>query len=155
MEEQSAQIPHIFEIHDSEINVSEIMKEIESNLSKRNINKEELNKIYRADFSPDSPGGYREFDPAYIANQFESGISPPKFQNKSLWFIRGPIKWIIVKLIELYSYVEKKLSFNRIRAFYSVVHELIVLKKRYDLLQSRFDELEKEVKELKKALNHK
>jgi hypothetical protein len=55
------------------------------------------------------------------ANAFEKGISPPKFTNPKLWFIRGPIKWVFVSLVNLYSFIDKKLSENRIRAFFSVL----------------------------------
>lgn len=131
------------------------MEEIERNLTKRTISKEEIDRIAKLKFTPNSPEGYREFDPSETANLFEKGISPPKFTNPSLWFVKGPLKWLIVQFVKLYSIFDKKVSQNRIHAFYSVVHELILLKKSQRFLSERFDQLYKEHTYLKsqQALN--
>jgi hypothetical protein len=139
----------IFEIQNSDINVQEIMEEIESSLKKRSIDKSEIERIVKLKLSSDSPAGHREFDPSLTANLFEKGIAPPKFTNPRLWFIRGPLKWAIVKFTEIYSLVDKKLSENRIKAFYSVLHELILLKTKHQRLENKFNELYKHVVELK------
>ena len=139
----------VFEIQNSDINVPEIMAEIESSLQKRHIDKNEIERITKLKLSADSPAGHREFDPSLTANLFEKGIAPPKFTNPRLWFIRGPLKWAIVKFTDLYSLVDKKLSENRIKAFYSVLHELILLKTKNQRLENKFNELYKHVVELK------
>lgn len=141
----------VFEIQNSEINVPEIMEEIESSLKKRLIDKKEIERIAKLKLSTDSPAGHREFDPSLTANLFEKGISPPKFTNPRLWFIRGPLKWAIVKFTEIYSLVDKKLSENRIKAFYSVLHELILLKIKHQKLESKLNELYKQIVELRTA----
>ena len=76
----------IFEIQNSEINVAEIMREIESNLRQRSIDKSEIDRIAKLKLSSDSPAGHREFDPSLTANLFEKGIAPPKFSNPRYWF---------------------------------------------------------------------
>ncbi|MCP5493166.1 MAG: hypothetical protein H7A23_01290 [Leptospiraceae bacterium] len=134
----------IFEIQNSDINVLDIMEQIESNLAKRSINKDEIEKIVKLKFTPNSPEGYREFDPCETANLFEKGISPPKFTNPSLKFIKGPLKWLIIQFVKLYSILDKKISQNRIHAFYSVVHEMILLKKSQNYLSERFNQLYKD-----------
>jgi hypothetical protein len=90
-------------------------------------------------FQPESPEGYRKFDPAGTAFLFEKGISPPKFTNPKLWFIKGPVKFIFTRFIEFYSLVDKKLSENRIKAFFSVLHELIRLTKRIQNIEIRLE----------------
>ena len=139
----------VFEIQNSDINVPEIMREIEASLKKRSIDKNEIERIAKLKLSADSPAGHREFDPSLTANLFEKGIAPPKFTNPHLWFIRGPLKWAIVKFTEIYSLVDKKLSENRIKAFYSVLHELILLKNKHQRLENKFNELYKHVVELR------
>ena len=139
----------VFEIQNSDINVREIMADIESSLKKRPIDKNEIERIAKLKLSADSPAGHREFDPSLTANLFEKGIAPPKFTNPRLWFIRGPLKWAIVKFTETYSLVDKKLSENRIKAFYSVLHELILLKTKNQRLEKKLDELYKQVVELR------
>jgi hypothetical protein len=139
----------IFEIQNSDINVAEIMRDIESSLRQRSIDKSEIDRITRLQLTSDSPAGHREFDPSLTANLFEKGISPPKFSNPRYWFIKGPLKWIIIKVTEFYSLVDKKLSENRIKAFYSVLHELILLKAKHQRLESKLAELYKHVVELK------
>jgi len=145
----------IFEIKDSGINVEEIMQELESSLKKRNVTREEIERISNQSFSPKSPAGFREFDPAFTANLFEKGISAPKFTNPSLWFIKGPFKWMVVKLVEIYSFVDKKLSENRIRAFYNVLHELILLRSKHETLLKRYERFYKEFLELKAIIQEK
>jgi hypothetical protein len=141
----------IFEIQNSEINVSELMQEIESNLKQRLIDKTEIERIAKLKISADSPAGHREFDPSLTANLFEKGIAPPKFSNPRYWFIRGPLKWAIVKFTEIYSIVDKKLSENRIKAFYSVLHELILLKVKHSKLEKKVNELYNHIIELRTA----
>ena len=143
----------IFEIQNSEINVAEIMREIESNLRQRSIDKSEIDRIAKLKLSSDSPAGHREFDPSLTANLFEKGIAPPKFSNPRYWFIRGPLKWIIIKFTEFYSLVDKKLSENRIKAFYSVLHELILMKAKHQRLELKLAELYKHVVELRASYN--
>ena len=143
----------IFEIQNSEINVADIMREIELNLKQRSIDKNEIERISKLKLSSDSPAGYREFDPSLTANLFEKGIAPPKFTNPRYWFIKGPLKWVIIKVAEFYSLVDKKLSENRIKAFYSVLHELILLKAKHQRLESKLAELYKHVVELKASKN--
>nr|WP_244288383.1 hypothetical protein [Leptospira congkakensis] len=96
----------------------------------------ELTKI---SYKPESPQGFRKFDPAGTAHLFEKGISSPKFSNPKFWFIRGPVKFIVNRLISVYGLIDKKLSENRIRAFFSVLHELVRLGKRIEQIENRFD----------------
>jgi hypothetical protein len=142
----------IFEIHDSEINVREIMEEIESRLRKKNVSADEITRLSHLDSTPISPAGNREFDPANTAYLFDKGISAPKFTNPSLWFVRGPLKWIFKKIVEIYSLLDKKLSENRIKAFYSVVHELILQKAKTKELEKKFEELYSDYSALKAEL---
>lgn len=93
----------------------------------------------------------KEFDPSFVASQFEKGISPPKFTNPKLWFIKGPLKTILIKFVEFYAIVDKKLSENRIKAFYSVLFELIKSKKRILRLEKKIEEIYFELNELKKT----
>ncbi len=139
----------IFEIQNSDINVREIMEEIESSLNERSIDKSEIERIVKLKLSSDSPAGHREFDPSLTANLFEKGIAPPKFSNPRYWFIKGPLKWSIIKFTEFYSLVDKKLSENRIKAFYSVLHELILLKAKHRRLELKVAELYAQVVELR------
>ncbi len=145
----------IFEIKDSSVNIQEIMDEIESSLKARNISKAEIDRISKFSFAPKSPAGFREFDPSYTAHLFEKGISAPKFTNPSLWFVKGPIKWIVVKLVEIYSFVDKKLSENRIRAFYNLIHELIYLRLQNEALTNRYEKFYKDFLELKALVQDK
>lgn len=139
----------IFEIQNSDINVAEIMREIESSLRQRSINKTDIERIAKLKLSSDSPAGHREFDPSLTANLFEKGIAPPKFTNPRYWFIKGPLKWMIVKFTEFYSLVDKKLSENRIKAFYSVLHELILLKANHRRLEQKISDLYKHVVDIR------
>lgn len=125
------------EISDPTIDVEQILKSIESNLSQSSFDLESLAKLQNQRFTPISPEGFRAFDPLAAANAFEKGISPPKFTNPKLWFIRGPIKWVFVSLVNLYSFIDKKLSENRIRAFFSVLHELIRLNRKLKQIESQ------------------
>ncbi|MCE9501170.1 MAG: hypothetical protein K8R21_11840 [Leptospira sp.] len=149
MKEEESVASSIFEIHDSSINVKELMEEIEKNLKLRNVSEDEILRISSAKFSPESPAGFRQFDPSFTVNLFEKGISPPKFTNPSLWFIKGPLKWLLIKFVDLYSVIDKKLSEKRIKAFYNVVHELIVLKSRQETLLNRFEGFYKDYIDLK------
>ncbi|GBF51518.1 hypothetical protein LPTSP4_30560 [Leptospira ryugenii] len=96
-------------------------------------------------YQPESPEGYRKFDPATTAHLFEKGISAPKFTNPKLWFIKGPLKYLFTSIIDFYSLVDKKLSENRLKAFFSVLHELIRLNKRISNIEKRLDSFRKEV----------
>lgn len=128
----------LFEIRDSRINVREIMEEIEAKLKKNPSTKEDIEKLTHWKLSPPSPEGYRDFDPAEIAHLFEKGITPPKFSNPKLRFVRGPLKWLLIRFAEFYSFLDKKLSENRTRAFYSVLHELILIRSENQNLKRKW-----------------
>lgn len=125
----------------------EIMDTIESRLKERNISKDDIERISKIRFSPFSKRSHRDFDPSYTANLFEKGISTPKFTNPRLWFIRGPIHWLLKKGVSFYSLVDKKLSENRVRAFFQVLHELVLIKKNQEILSQKLDEFYKEYSE--------
>lgn len=127
------------EIRDPQLNVSEIVHEIESKIPRNPKESIDLNELTKLSYKPESPAGFRKFDPAGTAHLFEKGISAPKFTNPKFWFVKGPIKYIISRIISVYSLVDKKLSENRIRAFFSVLHELVRLGKRMNQLEKRFD----------------
>ncbi len=131
------------EIRDPQINVQDIIREIESKIPLPPASNPEWERIAKMEFQPESPEGYRKFDPAGTAFLFEKGISTPKFTNPKLWFIRGPIKFIFTRIIEFYSLVDKKLSENRIKAFFSVLHELIRLSKRIQNIEFRLENFNK------------
>ncbi|MFB5650198.1 hypothetical protein ACE5IS_06095 [Leptospira wolffii] len=152
MEERSSDI---IEIKDSSVNVRELMMEIESRLSRRPVSKEELERLSRWKFSPQSPEGYREFDAAETAHLFEKGISAPKFTNPKFRYIRGPIRWLLVKFIEFYAFLDKKLSENRTRAFYSVLNELILLRGDHEKLKRKFEKFYSEFVELNFSLRNR
>lgn len=141
----------IFEIQGSDINVKEIMEEIESRIKLRKIDLEELERISKLKIQPSS-GGARSFDPAFTANLFQKGVSTPSFSNPAYWFVRGPIKWFITKFVFLYSLFDKKISDNRIRAFYNVVHELIELRAKCNRLEKKLEEVTKDYIELRSSL---
>lgn len=136
-----------FQIYDPNVNVEEIMDSIESRLKERNISKEDIERISKLRFSPFANKANRDFDPSFTANLFEKGISVPKFTNPKLWFLWGPLRFLIRKIIELYSLVDKKLSENRVRAFFHVLHELVLLKKNQEVLSLKMDEFYKEYAE--------
>ncbi|EMF79718.1 hypothetical protein LEP1GSC188_1601 [Leptospira weilii serovar Topaz str. LT2116] len=142
----------LFEIRDSRINVREIMEEIESKLKKNPSTKEDIEKFTHWKFSPPSPEGYRDFDPAEIAHLFEKGISPPKFSNPKLRFVRGPLKWLLIRFAEFYSFLDKKLSENRTRAFYSVLHELILIRCENQNLKRKMESFYSEFLEWNQAI---
>ena len=71
------------------------------------------------------------------------------FTNPIFKYIRGPIRYLLVKFIEGYSLFDKKVSENRIRAFFNVVYELVLLRKKYESLDKKFHELYKEQNDLK------
>ncbi len=127
------------EIRDPQINIQEIIEEIESKIPLPPPSQAEWERITKMQFQPESPQGFRKFDPAGTAFLFEKGISPPKFTNPKVWFIKGPIKFIFTRIIEFYSLVDKKLSENRIKAFFSVLHELIRLTKRIQNIETRLE----------------
>lgn len=127
------------EVRDPQLNISEIVNEIEAKIPKNPSAKVELSELTKISYRPESPEGFRKFDPAGTAHLFEKGITTPKFTNPKFWFIKGPIKFIISRIISVYSLVDKKLSENRIRAFFSVLHELVRLSKRMSQLEKRFD----------------
>ena len=131
----------IFQIKNSEVQIKEILADLEKKVSLRNISKEELSRIQNLDLTSDVSSFNRQFDPAYIANQFEEGISIPKFTNPKYSFIKGPLKTLITKLIQFYSLLDKKLSENRIRAFYLVLHELIRSRKKIQRLEKKLFDL--------------
>lgn len=136
-------LDELFKVSNMNLDAKEIMREIESRIRIRSIDKEELEKILKQKIHSDINSiGFRAFDPAYTANLYEKGISPPKFTNPKLWFIKGPIKWFVVKLIQGYGFLDQKLSRNKVKAFYSVLHELIALRRKVE-------ELEKEIQDLK------
>ncbi|MBM9577491.1 hypothetical protein JWG45_10035 [Leptospira sp. 201903070] len=142
----------LFEIRDSRINVREIMEEIESKLKKNPSTKEDIDKLTHWKFSPPSPEGYRDFDPAEIAHLFEKGIAAPKFSNPKLWFVRGPLKWLLIRFAEFYSFLDKKLSENRTRAFYSVLHELILIRSENQNLKRKMESFYSEFLEWNQAI---
>jgi hypothetical protein len=136
-----------FRIYDPNVNVEEIMDSIESRLNERNISKEDIERISKIRFSPFANRSNRDFDPSFVANLFEKGISTPKFTNPKLWFLRGPLRYFLTKIVELYSLVDKKLSENRVRAFFHVLHELVVIKKKQEILSRKMEEFYKEYAE--------
>ncbi len=127
------------EIRDPQINVQEIIEQIESKIPLTPPTTLEWERIAKMQFQPESPEGYRKFDPAGTAFLFEKGISTPKFTNPKLWFIKGPFRFIFTRIIDFYSLVDKKLSENRIKAFFSVLHELIRLTKRIQNIELRLE----------------
>lgn len=129
------------EIQDPEINIEEIMQAIESRLKARNISPEDIERISKIQFTPKDLEGIRKWDPAYTASLFEKGISVPKFTNPKLWFLKGPLKYLLAKFVEFYSMVDKKLSENRVRAFYQLLHEVILLKKKQEMLSQKIETL--------------
>ncbi|MDF3822180.1 hypothetical protein P3G55_19905 [Leptospira sp. 96542] len=137
------QTPFI-EIRDPQLNVSEIMRSIESKIPLEPGHTRDWRELTKLSYKPESPEGFRKFDPAGTAHLFEKGITSPKFTNPKLWFIKGPIRYLVSRLISVYSLVDKKLSENRIRAFFSVLHELIRLGRRLENLEGRFDGFYKE-----------
>jgi hypothetical protein len=143
------EIKPIFEIQDSDINISEIMAEIESSLKKRNLDSNEIARITKLRLTPETPEGERQFDPAGTAHSFEKGINPPSFTNPIFKYIRGPLRWLFVKFIEGYSLFDKKVSENRIKAFFSVIYELVLLRKKYEVLEKKFLDFHREHIELK------
>lgn len=139
----------IFEIHDPEINIKELMEEIEKNISKRNISTEDIEELSNFNLSKDNAYNLRDFDPSYTAHLFESGINPPKFTNPRYWFIKGPIKKLLVWTIDFYSNIERKLSNNRIKAFYSLIYEVMILRNRLEKTNNQILDLQKELMNLK------
>lgn len=129
----------IFEIFDSEIDTLQLQEQILESLSNKNISISELDEssINNDDF-------FDEFDPSYIAYQFEKAIQLPKFQNTKLWFLKGPIKWLLIKLIKIYATVERKLSQNRISAVYALIHELARLRLKQKELEGEIQSLRRE-----------
>lgn len=117
----------------------------------KSVTKEEIDRIQNLDLSTDFSELKKEFDPSFIASQFEKGINPPKFTNPKLWFIKGPLRTLISKFVEFYAIIDKKLSENRIKAFYSVLFELIKSKKRISRLEKKLEEIYIELNELKKT----
>lgn len=142
----------IFEVQDSEINVAELMAEIETNLRRRNLDIDEINKISKLKLNTEIPQNYRDFDPSETAHFFEKGISPPGFTNPIFRYVRGPIRWLFVKFIEGYSLFDKKVSENRIKAFFSVVYELVLLRKKHETLEKKYLELYRDFNEIKSLL---
>lgn len=126
-------------IRDPQINVQEIVETLESKIPLDPNHPRDWFELTKISYKPESPLGFRKFDPAGTAHLFEKGISSPKFSNPKFWYIRGPIKFIINRLVSLYGQIDKKLSENRIRAFFSVLHELVRLSKRMEQLERRFD----------------
>ncbi len=133
------------EISDPTIDVEQILTSIEKSLASACIDLEALSKFQNQRFTPLSPEGFRSFDPLGAAHSFEKGINPPKFTSPKLWFIRGPIKWIFVSLVNLYSFVDKKLSENRIKAFFSVLHELIRINRKLKSIEIQMDLISKQI----------
>ncbi|EOQ96305.1 hypothetical protein LEP1GSC195_3526 [Leptospira wolbachii serovar Codice str. CDC] len=127
------------EVRDPQLNVSELMQEIESKIPLDPSQVANWLELTKLSYKPESPQGFRKFDPAGTAHLFEKGISGPKFSNPKFWFIKGPIKYILTRLISVYGLIDKKLSENRIRAFFSVLHELVRLGKRIEQIENRFD----------------
>ncbi|XDD42598.1 hypothetical protein AB3N58_15110 [Leptospira sp. WS60.C2] len=127
------------EIRDPQLSVQEIVESLESKIPLQPNQPLDWSELTKISYKPESPLGFRKFDPAATAHLFEKGISSPKFSNPKFWFIRGPIKFIINRLISLYAQIDKKLSENRIRAFFSVLHELVRLGKRLEQMERRFD----------------
>ncbi|TGM87362.1 LIC_10202 family protein [Leptospira bouyouniensis] len=127
------------EIRDPQLNVQEIVETLESKIPLDPNQNNQWTELTKINYKPESPLGFRKFDPAGTAHLFEKGISSPKFSNPKFWYIRGPVKFIINRLISVYGQIDKKLSENRIRAFFSVLHELIRLGKRLEQMERRFD----------------
>jgi hypothetical protein len=134
-------------VYDPDINVTEIMDSIESRLKDRNISKEDVERISKIRFSPFEGAKHREFDPSHTANLFEKGISTPKFTNPKLWFLRGPLRWLLTKVVDFYSLLDKKLSENRVRAFFQVLHEIVMLRKKQEMLSQKMEEFYREYSE--------
>ncbi|TGL74959.1 LIC_10202 family protein [Leptospira jelokensis] len=126
-------------IRDPQINVQEIVQNLESKIPLDPNKQREWSDLTKISYKPESPLGFRKFDPAGTAHLFEKGIASPKFSNPKFWYIRGPLKYIINRLVSLYGQIDKKLSENRIRAFFSVLHELVRLGKRMEQMERRFD----------------
>jgi len=143
------------QIHDPELNVEEIMQKIESRLKSRNISKEDIERISTIQFSPFQNLTERNFDPSYAANLFEKGISVPQFTNPKLWFLKGPLRWFLLKIVEFYSVMDKKFSENRVRAFFQVLHEIVLLRKQHNLLSNKLEEFYKEYIQMKFELSQK
>lgn len=139
----------IFEVKNTEVNILEILREIESKLPKRDIDFKDIQRISELSHEKIQSKNLRFFDPAYTAHLFEKGIQPPKFTNPKLWFVRGPVKWFICKLIDLYSLFDKKISENRTKAFYNLVHEVMLIKQSHKTLEEKFHELLKDYLKLK------
>ena len=139
----------LIEIHDTEINSVELVKEIEEKLFRRQIDLQEIERIAKLDTSPASPLGNRKFDPLETSHLFDKGIAPPKFTNPVFRYIPGPVRWMISKFIDGYSLFDKKVSENRIRAFYSAVYEIVLLRKKLNEMDRKLSDLIQNYSELK------
>ncbi|MEM7179415.1 MAG: hypothetical protein AAF518_00765 [Spirochaetota bacterium] len=142
----------IFHIFDSEIDSVSLQEEIDAKIAKRKIPKAEINKITGLNFQLSKAADSEKFDPSHTAYQFEKAIHLPKFTNPRYWFIRGPIKWVLIKFVSVYATVERKLSENRIKAFYSLIRELTQMKLRHQKLEYELELLKKDYNELKVSL---
>lgn len=131
----------IFEIRNSNVNILQILKEIESQLPKKEVDLKDIQRISELNSDKLQAKRFRFFDPAHTAYLFEKGINPPKFSNPKFWFIKGPIRWLVYKLIDLYSLFDKKVSENRTKAFYNLVHEVMLLKQKQESFEEKFYEL--------------
>lgn len=145
-------ISKLIEIHDTEINAAELVKEIEERLFRRQIDIHEIERIARLDTSPSSPLGSRKFDPLETSHLFDKGIAPPKFTNPVFRYVPAPVRWLISKFIDGYSLFDKKVSENRIRAFYSAVYEIVLLRKKLNEMDRKLSDLIQNYSELKAGI---
>ncbi len=136
-------------IRSSEINVKDIISELNKKIKLKNVSKSDISLIQNLDLTSDFSSFEREFDPAFTANQFDKGISPPKFTNPRYWFIKGPLKFFINRLVDFYSLIDKKISENRIQAFHTVIYELIRTKKKLARLEKKVFDLSQEINKLR------
>lgn len=131
-----------------ELDSEEVLRELERRVRSRGYNPEEVERIKKLNFAP-TPSTMRGFDPGFTAELFENAVSPPNFSNPKYRFLRGPLRILARLIFPFLSQLFDKLSENKIQAFYNVVHELIALQYRNDLMAARLQEIHEEFLEFK------
>lgn len=127
------------------------MQEIEENLKERRVNIDDIELIQNTRIS--TAEEEKAFDPSYTAFLFEKGVNKNVIKDKTNWFFFGPVKWITIKTVEIFSKIERVLSINRVKAFYLLINELTFQTNRINSLEKRVEQLLTENLELKKNLS--
>lgn len=125
----------LFNIHAPGIDTRELLDRIETEVSNGNLSTVDARRVLDLNLAPDSPANELAFDAALTSELFERPMPAPDLKSTKYRWVQGPLRVLAEIIYKRMSQLFDRLSRNKTQAFYNVVHELIALRHRQELLE--------------------